>query len=65
MILQDSLDEWCRQEFAISTSFKEKVLLEYLWYYISLCYENVVVAENQDVSDDNNYDDIWYIYIYI
>src|SRR5205085_9101663 len=51
MILQDSLDKWCEQESAISVGFKERVLLEYLWYHISLCYsENT--AENQDVSDE-------------
>src|SRR6185312_1585280 len=51
MILQDSLDAWCEQESAISVSFKERVLLEYLWYHTSLCYaENA--AENQDVSDE-------------
>ena len=51
LILQDSLDKWCEQESAISVSFKERVLLEYLWYHVSICYaENA--AENQDVSDE-------------
>src|SRR6185369_6006327 len=50
IILQDCLDKWCEQESAISTSFKERVLLEYLWYHISLCYAEDA-AENQDVSD--------------
>src|SRR6185437_3349220 len=35
----------------ISINFKERVLLEYLWYHVSLCYaENA--TENQDVSDE-------------
>src|SRR6185312_3308194 len=51
IILQDSLDKWCEQESAISTSFKERVLLEYLWYHISLCYAEDA-AENQNVSDE-------------
>src|SRR6185437_16555492 len=35
----------------ISINFKERVLLEYLWYHVSLCYaENA--AENKDVSDE-------------
>src|SRR5439155_970941 len=52
MMLQDSLDEWYQQkESNISMSFKERVLLEYLWYHVSLCYaENA--AENQNVSDE-------------
>src|SRR6185312_12934767 len=52
MISQDSLDKWCEQESAISVSFKERVLLEYLWYHVSLCYaENA--TENQDISNSN------------
>src|SRR6185312_4169192 len=51
IILQNSLDKWCEQESAISVSFKERVLLEYLWYHISLCYAEDA-AENQDVSDE-------------
>src|SRR6185312_6428873 len=51
VILQDSLDKWYNQESAISTNFKERVLLEYLWYHVSLCYaENA--TENQDISDE-------------
>src|SRR6185369_7697690 len=52
IILQDSLYTWYQQKDSnISMSFKERVLLEYLWYHISLCYaENA--AENQDVSDE-------------
>src|SRR6185436_11881198 len=52
IILQNSLDEWYQQkESNISMSFKERVLLEYLWYHVSLCYaENA--AENQNVSDE-------------
>src|SRR6185436_7752219 len=52
VILQNSLDEWYQQkESNFSINFKERVLLEYLWYHVSLCYsENA--AENQDVSDE-------------
>src|SRR6185369_4531660 len=35
IILQDSLDEWYQQKKSnISMNFKERVLLEYLWYHI-------------------------------
>src|SRR6185312_1704182 len=52
IILQYRLEKWYQQkESNISMSFKERVLLEYLWYYISLCYSKDA-AENQDVSDE-------------
>src|SRR6185295_917956 len=46
-----SLDKWCEQDCNISMSFKERVLLEYLWYHISLCYADNA-AENPDISDE-------------
>src|SRR6185369_9116582 len=51
IILQDCLDKWCEQESVISTSFKERALLEYLWYHISLCYAEDATG-NQNVSDE-------------
>src|SRR6185437_12047682 len=50
IMLQYSLDG-CEQESVISTNFKERVLLEYFWYHVSLCYAEDA-AENQDVSNE-------------
>ena len=51
IILQHGLDKPCQQkEPGISTVFKERLLLEYFWYHISLCYADDA-ANNQNVSD--------------
>jgi len=49
-ILRTGLDKWCEEEAAISTSFKERLLLEYVWYHITFCYADTA-SKNQTVSD--------------
>ena len=49
--LQKTLDEWSQEkDCGISTAFKERLFLEFLWFHMSLCYSNNA-AENQEVSD--------------
>src|SRR5438128_10450244 len=39
------------KRLSISISFKERLLLEYLWFHVSLCYSSNAATEDQSVSD--------------